>query len=187
VDHLGRAQFDRAANESIPPLPPTPTVYHLIQSWPDHWPFEDSHFPDNPHNLILAIPEGWLSTVHGVCDGSYMPKLAMDLGAAAWIIEDPLLDQTGYVWYYSNFWQGSRRGLVCILGLLAFCTLHHIGEEGKATLGCDNNNCVQHGWGDWQKVSLSTAHANLIRAICVLKHKFPLVVEFEHVYGHCSR
>jgi hypothetical protein len=52
---------------------------------------EQSFFPPLPERLILAIKEG---RTHGVCDGSYMPNLlATDLGAAAWVIEDPLSKQ----------------------------------------------------------------------------------------------
>jgi hypothetical protein len=78
-----------------------------------------------------------------------MPKLATDLGAAAWIIEDPLTQQAMYgttptsgeaqdVDSYRSELQGVH---TMLLGLLAFCTFHHI-EEGKVTLGCDNSNCV---------------------------------------------
>jgi hypothetical protein len=70
-----------------------------------------------------------------------------------------------------------------LLGLMAFCTFHNI-TEGAVRLGCDNSSCVRHGQGDWQKVSSSIKHSDLIRAIRLLKHKLPITVSFEHVYGH---
>jgi hypothetical protein len=70
-----------------------------------------------------------------------------------------------------------------LLGLLVFCTFHGI-TEGRVRLGCDNDNSIRHGKGDCLKVSLSTAHADLIRAIRVIKAQLPISVDFEHVYGH---
>jgi hypothetical protein len=70
-----------------------------------------------------------------------------------------------------------------MLGLFAFCTFYKI-SEGHVRLGCDNSNSVRHGKGDWCKVPLSIAHADLIRAIRVIKHKLSITVDFEHVYGH---
>jgi hypothetical protein len=149
---------------------------------------EASSFPDDPAHLILAIQEG---RAQGVCDGSYMPKLAPDLGAAAWTIEDPTtqqamagVTQTSGEEHEVDSYRSELQGVHAMLfGLLAFCTFYNI-TEGGVTLGCDNSNCVRHGRGDWQKVSLSTKHADLIRAIRVLKHKLPITITFEHVYGH---
>jgi hypothetical protein len=49
---------------------------------------------------------------------------------------------------------------------------------------CDKSNSIQYGWQDWQNLLLSTKHADLIQAIWVLKHKLPILVTFEHVFGH---
>jgi hypothetical protein len=120
-----------------------------------------------------------------------MPSIATDLGVASWQIEDPLTKQAMYgttqtsgeeddVDSYRSELQGVH---TMLLGLLALCTFHKI-TEGRVKLGCDNSNGVRHGKGDWRKVSLSTAHTDLIRAIRVIKHKLPISVTFEHVYGH---
>jgi hypothetical protein len=188
VDHYGQAHFEGATIDAVPTVPPPLTIYHLIQSWPDHWPLEDSSFPDNLTHLILAIREG---CAQGVCDGSYMPKLALDLGAASWIIEDPATQQvmqgsvqTSGEAHEVDSYRSELQGVhAMLLGLFAFCTFYNI-TEGGVRLGCDNSSCVQHGQGDWQKVSLSTKHADIIQAIRVLKNKLPVQVTFEHVYGH---
>ena len=188
MDHLGHAHFEGAAVDSFPIPPSLQTIYHLIHSWPDHWPLEDSHFPDDPSPLIQAIQEG---RAHGVCDGSYMSSLATDLGVAAWKIEDPLTQQAMYgttqtsgaeidVDPYHSELQGVH---AMLLGTLAFCTFHQI-TMGRVRLGCDNSNSVRHGKGDWCKVPLSIAHADLIRAIRIIKSKLPITMDFEHVYGH---
>jgi hypothetical protein len=70
-----------------------------------------------------------------------------------------------------------------LLGLLAFCTYHHI-TDGSVTLGCDNLSCVCHGQFDWRKVPLSIAHVDLVRPIRVIKSKLPIKVHFKHIYGH---
>jgi hypothetical protein len=70
-----------------------------------------------------------------------------------------------------------------LLGLLAFCTFHHI-TGGSVKLGCDNLGCVRHGQHDWRKVPLSIAHVDLVHAIQVIKSKLPIKVHFEHIYGH---
>jgi hypothetical protein len=46
--------------------------------------------------------------------------------------------------------------------------------EDQVKLGCDNSKSVCHGKGDWHKVSLSTAHTDLIRANRVNKHNLPV-------------
>jgi hypothetical protein len=188
VDHLGLAHFEGSMLETIPPAPQHISIYHLIHSWTDSWPLEHSSFPDDPAPLIHAIQTG---RAHGVCDGSYMPKLSAALGAASWIIEDPDSGQVmkgevqtsgteNEVDSYRSELQGQH---AMLLGLLAFCTFHNI-TDGAVRLGCDNRNCVRHGQGDWQKVSSNMPHADLIRAIRILKHKIPVTVSFEHVYGH---
>jgi hypothetical protein len=70
-----------------------------------------------------------------------------------------------------------------LLGLLAFCTFHEI-TAGNVNLGCDNLSGVRQGQRDWQKVSLSTAHMDLICTIHVIKAKLPITIYFEHIYGH---
>jgi hypothetical protein len=119
--------------ETIPPTPQHLSIYHLIHSWPIHWPLEHSSFPDDPNPLIQAIQSG---RAHGVCDGSYMPKLSTALGAASWIVEDPDSGQAmqGEVQMsgtnhevdsYRSELQGQH---AMLLGLLAFCTFHNITE-----------------------------------------------------------
>jgi hypothetical protein len=132
--------------DSIPTVPPPMTIYHLIRSWSDHWPLEESYFPDDPTTLILAIQEG---RAQGVCDGSYMPKLAPDLGAASWTVEDPTTQQamggvtpTSGEEHEVDSYRSELQGVhAMLLGLLAFCTFHNI-TEGGITLGCNNSNCV---------------------------------------------
>jgi hypothetical protein len=120
-----------------------------------------------------------------------MSSLATDLGVAAWKIEDPLTQQAIYgttqtsgaeidVDPYCSELQGVH---AMLLGTLAFCTFHQI-TTGRVRLGCDNSNSIRHGKGDWCKVPLSIAHADLIRAIRIIKSKLPITVDFEHVYGH---
>jgi hypothetical protein len=85
-----------------------------------------------------------------------MPKLAPDLGAAAWTIEDPTtqqamagVTQTSGEEHEMDSYCSELQGVHAMLfGLLAFCTLYNI-TEGGVTLGCNNTNCVQHGQGDW--------------------------------------
>jgi hypothetical protein len=188
IDHQGRAHFEGAMLDMIPPTPPPLSIYHLIHSWPDHWPLEHCSFPDSPAQLIQAIQMG---RAHGVCDGSYMPKLSPDLGAAAWIVEDPDSGQamkgevqTSGTMHEVDSYRSELQGQhAMLLGLLAFCTFHNI-TEGGVRLGCDNSSCVRHGQGDWTKVSPSTKHSDLIRAIRTLKYKLPITVTFVHVYGH---
>jgi hypothetical protein len=159
--------------DSIPMDPPPLTIYHLIRLWSDHWPLEESSFPNNPANLILAIQE---SRAQGVCDGLYMPKLAPDLGMASWTVKDPTTQQARMAGttqtlgeeYKVDLYRSELQGVhAMLLEILAFCTFYNI-TEGGVPLSCDNSNCILHGRGDWQKVSLSTKHTDLIQAIQVL-------------------
>ena len=188
VDHLGRAHFEGAAADAIHVPPPPATIHHLIRTWPNSWPLERSFFPPLPAQLIRAIEEG---RAHGACDGSYMPKLATDLGAASWKIEDPQSRQamqgtvqTSGLATDVDSYRSELQGVhAMLLGLLAFCTFHHI-TEGSVKLGCDNLGYVRHGQHDWRKVPLSIAHVDLVRAIRVIKSKLPIKVHFVHIYGH---
>jgi hypothetical protein len=120
-----------------------------------------------------------------------MPNLSTAMGAAAWIIEDPDSGQamwgevqTSGVDHEVDSYRSELQGQhAMLLGLLAFCTFHHI-TEGAIRLGCDNSSCVRHRQGDWLKVPSSTKHTDLIRLIRIMKHKLPITVTFEHVYGH---
>jgi hypothetical protein len=87
LDYLGHAHFEGAAADSFATPPIHHTIEQFICSHQDYWPLRNSSFPADPTNLIRAIQEG---QAHGVCDGSYMADLAMDLGTAAWCVEDPL-------------------------------------------------------------------------------------------------
>jgi hypothetical protein len=148
----------------------------------------DSYFPPNPAALIRAIQDGM---AHGVCDGSHMPTAYLSVSAAAWTIEDPVTCQAMGGTTPTSGWgtdvdsyHSELQGLhAMFLGLFAFCTFHTI-MEGQVTLGCDNFNCIQRACGDWLKVSPQAAHADLIRAICVLRNKLPIRVVLQHVHGH---
>lgn len=120
-----------------------------------------------------------------------MPDLSTEIGTAAWRIEDPDTQdgisgmvQTsgveGEVGSYRSELQGVH---TMLLGLWVFCQFHGI-LEGRVRLGCDNEVSVHHIQGDWTKVSLSLAHADIIRVIRVIKAQIPVKVDFEHVYGH---
>jgi hypothetical protein len=120
-----------------------------------------------------------------------MPKLAEDLGTAAWHIEDPLSQQamqgtvqTSGTSTDVDSYQSELQGIhAMLLGLLAFCQIHEI-TGGHVTLGCNNMGGVQHGQRDWCKVALSMAHVDLIWAIRVIKAKLPIQITFEHIFGH---
>jgi hypothetical protein len=45
---------------------------------------EDSYFPEDPALVVQAINNG---TAIMISDGSYMPLLSTEWGAAAWILE----------------------------------------------------------------------------------------------------
>jgi hypothetical protein len=146
VDHLGRTHFEGAAADAIQIPPPAATIHHLIHSWPDSWPLECSFFPPLPAQLILAIKEG---RAHDACDGSYMSKLSMDLGAASWKIEDPQSQQamqgtgqtSGLATNVDSYHSELQRVHAMLLGLLAFCTFHNI-TKGSVKLDCNNLGCV---------------------------------------------
>jgi hypothetical protein len=120
-----------------------------------------------------------------------MPKLAEDLGTAAWRIEDPQSQQamqgtvqTSGTSTDVDSYRSELQGIhAMFLGLLAFCQFHAI-TEGHVKMGCDNINGVRHGQRDWCKVPLSQANVDLIRAIRIIKAKLPVTISFEHIFGH---
>jgi hypothetical protein len=78
-----------------------------------------------------------------------MPKLASDLGAAAWTIKDPTtqqamvgVTQTSCEEHEVDSYRSELQGVHAMLfGHLAFCTFYNI-TKGGVILGCDNSNCV---------------------------------------------
>jgi hypothetical protein len=187
-----RAHIEGASPSSLPATPAHPTIQHLIASWPDNWPLEDSHFLADPTALILATIQN--ETASGTCDGSYMPTVCTRVGTAAWKLEDPVSRQamqgttrtSGELSEDDSYCLELQGVHAIFLGLLAFCTFHQI-PEGKATIGCENINSVKYACSDWLKVPLHTKHSDLIRAIQVLKDKLLHEVVFIHVYGHHDR
>ena len=67
--------------------------------------------------------------------------------------------------------------------LVAICTFFCV-MDGALTLGCDNETAVYLSSDDWLKISLSTAHVDLIWAIQQTIKALPIKVHLEHVYGH---
>ncbi len=69
----------------LPLLPPA-SIWDVLDSLGDaQWPLCYLQFPTGGTHLALAILS---CSAHGVCDGSYMPSLCHDLGAAAWFLKD---------------------------------------------------------------------------------------------------
>jgi hypothetical protein len=167
-------------------------IRQLVNSWDDAWPLADAIFPAQLDPLAQAIMMG---SAHGCCNGSYMPELSTELGAAAWTVEDPVTLQaiqgttqtTGeerVVNAYRSELQGIHSILFAITAVGLFC---HILTEGAITIGCDNQAGVNRSNDDWLKVNQNTKHADLIRAIQRLKASLPIKVNFVHVDGHQDR
>jgi hypothetical protein len=145
-------------------------------------------FPANLDLLVQSIVNG---SAYGGCDGSYMPELSRSLGAAAWKLEDPMSRQAveGTVQTSGhqadvNAYRSELQGIhTLLLALSAVCSFYQI-THGAVTLGCDNKGAVHQSNGDWLKVSQTTRHADLIRAIRRLKDRLPIPVTIIHIYGH---
>jgi hypothetical protein len=169
LDQQGRAFFEGASSELIPPAPSYPSIKALIESWPDSWPLTHSHFPPDPSSLIQAIRDG---TAIGVSDGSYMPTINDRVGAAAWKVENPTSHQamegttrTAGEPLEVDSYRSKLQGVhAMLLGLLAFCTYYKV-PDGKVTLGCDNSTCVHLSRGTWLKVKLRSSNCDLLCAI----------------------
>jgi hypothetical protein len=100
-----------------------------------------------------------------------MPDLSTELGAAAWIVEDPITNQAIYGTTQTtgeervvNSYHSELQGIHSTLfALTAVCIFFHI-MEGAITIGCDNLAGVDHSNDDWLKVNQNMKHADLIRA-----------------------
>jgi hypothetical protein len=192
IDQYGRAHFGGSAPSTLPiPSPLYDTIRQFINSWDDSWPLVDATFPDQLESLVQSILVG---TAHGCCDGSYMPELSTELGAAAWIVEDPITNQAIHGTTQTtgeeqvvNAYRSELQGIHSILFMLtAVCTFFHI-TAGAITIGCDNLAGVDRSNDDWLKVNQTTKHADLVRAIRRLKASLPIKVRFVHVDGHQDR
>jgi hypothetical protein len=139
-------------------------------------------------SLLFAIRDG---TAMGCTDGSYMPKLSEAVGAAAWRIECPATSESLQGWTQTtgiesevDSYRSELHGLHSLLtGLEALCSFFQL-TEGAVTIGCDNKTAIYRSSGAWLKVSQSTPHVDLVRAIRLTIHKLPIRVTFQHVYGH---
>jgi len=164
------------------------TIRELIKTWDNNWPLEMSQFFDETVGIVDAIQNG---TAISVCDGSYMPQRSSNLGAAAWIIENPSSKATcnGMVKTSGeedevNPYQSELQGIHTVLmAILAICRFYNI-TEGKAMIGCDNEKA---GWLVGYRLLqllLHTKHANLVRAIRKIVAAIPIKIEFVYVEGH---
>jgi hypothetical protein len=149
------------------------------------------HRPQDLDPIVQAIRNG---TAHGCCDGSYMPDLSTELGAAAWKVEDPASCQSMWgttqtsgaerdVNSYRSELQGIYALLLAVTATCIFCNI----TEGEITIGCDNLAGVHRSHADWLKLNQNTKHADLIRAIRRLKDSLPITVRFVHIDGHQDR
>jgi hypothetical protein len=169
LDYQDYATFGGSAPDQFPDSTPFDSLPHLISSWEDSWPLLDATFPADMESLVQAIRNG---TAHGCCDGSYMPELSSELGAAAWKVEDP--DSGQAMWGTTqtsgtaldvNAYRSELQGIHTILmAVTAVCLFFHI-TEGEITIGCDNLAGVNRSNADWLKIDQTTKHADLIRAI----------------------
>lgn len=137
------AHFGGSAPETLPPTPAYTSIYQLINSWDESWPLADAIFPDDLGAFVQAIINGM---AHVCSDGSDMWELSPELGAAAWIAEDPISGQairgtmqtlSGEGWVV-NAYRSELQGIHSILlAITAVCLFYHI-TEGSITIGCDN-------------------------------------------------
>ncbi len=113
VDHIGQGPlFAFGLAPAAPWHPPSPLdLFCVLEDLgPCNWPLQYSHFPLEGTHLALAI---LLGHAHGVCDGSYMPSLWLDLGAAAWFLEDALPWPPYQLWLPPQYWRPQY--LQCLL------------------------------------------------------------------------
>jgi len=193
VDHIGQGPlFAFGSAPSVPGHPPTPLdLSHTLEDLGhSNWPLQYSHFPLEGTHLALAI---LLGQAHGVCDGSYMPSLRIDLGAAAWFLEDSLspglhtcygsLHSTGGPGI-SNAYRAELQGMhAMLLATQSICTAFSL-TSGKVTLGCDNLGVISQLRYPKETISCSCKHADLIRACQGILHLLPIQVSLVHVRGH---
>jgi hypothetical protein len=120
-----------------------------------------------------------------------MPDLSLELGTAAWKVEDPVsgqamwgTTQTSGSAHDVNSYRSELQGIHAILlAVTTVCLFFHI-TEGEITIGCDNLAGVQRSNADWLKINQTTKHADLIQAIRRLNEKLPILVRFVHIDGH---
>jgi hypothetical protein len=148
-------------------------------------------FPNQLDSLVQSIIVG---TAHGCCDRSCMPELSTELGAAAWIVKDPITNlsisgttQTTGGGQIVNAYRSELPGIHSILLALTAVSIFFHLTEGAITIGCDNLAGVDCSNDDWLKVNQNTKHADLIRATRQLKAHLPIKVTFVHVDGHQDR
>jgi len=154
VDHIRQGPlFAFGLAPAAPWHPPTPPdLFHILEDLgPCNWPLQYSHFPLEGTHLALAI---LLGHAHGVCDGSYMPSLWLDLGAATWFLEDS--SSPGHHTCYgslhstggpgiSNAYQSKLQGMhAMLLAIQSICQAFSLSSELYIQV-CDdstNKTCI---------------------------------------------
>jgi len=150
-----------------------------------------SIFPDNGQTVAQAIQFG---TAHGVFDGSYMKETSTDFATTAWLLEDSLLPQHNLcqgITHVSgppskaNAYHAELQGLHSLLMVIkGLCSFHQI-TTGSIIVGCNNQGALHQAQQTQELTPCSTAHANLICAICRIHCSLPgITIHFQHVKGH---
>jgi len=192
VDHTGLGPLFGFGSAPATPTPPQirDLFWILEDLGPSNWPLQYSHFPTHGAHLALAI---LLGQAQGICNGSYMPSLHRDLGAAAWFLEDSTspglhicygsLHSTGGPGI-SNAYHAELQGMhAMLLAVSSVCQAFSL-PSGMLTLGCDNLGILSQLRYPKEIISCSSKHADLLQACHSLLHSLPVQVTFVHVRGH---
>ena len=166
IDADGNACSGRSASDGFPP-PPIHSLQDLIATWGEHsWSLSDIELPANFAPLLDAIIDG---TALSCCNGSYMPALSPDLGAAAWVIEDPLsgctmqgaTQMSGPGQEVDSYWLELQGIHTLLLALSTVCSFFKI-VNGAITVDCNSSASLNSSSADWLKVSQYLQHMDLV-------------------------
>ena len=128
-------------------------------------------------------------TMKAICDGSYKPKLCPHLITACWKIEgnigETIEGLAATKGHSADAYRSELLGIYGLLNLILYIELHNSSyNKGFLKVGCDNDIA---GWMSGQhksRVSSSTRHLDLIKAIRYIQHQLKTQIEFYHLYGH---
>lgn len=184
----GRAVLTGWARKHTRPTPTHETIHSLIESWDACTPLRISDF-DQAEAVANAIADGQACAV---ADGSYMPNLTTNLATAAWCIEDKRATGTSCSGVTAvsgtekerNAYRAELQGIhTLLMAVKAVCTFFHI-TNGSMELYCDCESALRLSGYKNLQFSLSTKHADLIRAIRIITSKLPISVTFLDIAGH---
>lgn len=167
------------------------SFWTFLRDWGGDWMWDDVQLVFGIDALVDALSSG---SAILVTDGSYSRHIRADIDGAGWLVycttrKKIILKAT---FYEQCLQAGSYRGELC--GLLAVHLLvlaveqfYELPAGPRGLVACDNLGGLNKSKERRRKISPSTKHADILRALRRVHGNLSGTLSYKHVYGHARQ